>query len=227
MPLLLSMSETLLNADIKLLPIWLALVAIVITFMLWRHCRCRSERNSGSKVDYLSEACFEANYVQNSPHAVVFLDVDGVLNSLLLDDPLDLAPGQVDPRCVQRLATLLQISGAALVLSSSWRSSKMLKRLLLEALLCDGSIPADLMVGQTPEIPVLQRAHEIRVWIELHPDVRAWVALDDMDVAVDDPAFFEGRFVHIDPETGLTDNDVKEALKSLASQSCLATARVD
>ncbi|HJL02907.1 MAG TPA: HAD domain-containing protein [Polyangiaceae bacterium LLY-WYZ-15_(1-7)] len=44
---------------------------------------------------------------------VLFLDVDGVLA------PWD--TGELDPTCVRRLDTLVRRTGAALVLTSSWR----------------------------------------------------------------------------------------------------------
>merc|ERR1719491_581824 len=126
--------EKLHRDQVDILCTFVALAAVALATLLWRFTGRSSSAIEHSQVRNVNESRFEANYRQLMPRAVVFLNVDGVLNSLLIDDPLGLLPGQVDPQCVQQLAALLGASSAALVLSSSWRSSNELKRALLWAL---------------------------------------------------------------------------------------------
>eukprot|EP00971_Amphidinium_carterae_P069953 1384187-Amphidinium_carterae.1 len=82
------------------------------------------------------------------PMRLVFLDVDGVLNSE--DDYY--APHHIDVSAVRRLKNLLERVGHCfIVLSTTWRLDDVLKGKLMRCLAHNG-IPHSAIVGQTPNI---------------------------------------------------------------------------
>lgn len=143
------------------------------------------------------------------PLTVVFLDVDGVLN-------LGSSMMGLDTSCVNRLAWLVQRSAACIVLSSTWRFSEASKLDLVGALV-DAGVSKDCLVGQTPEVSeqdmCTERAAEICAWVEGEPCIGSWVVLDDMDLA--SCGMLDFHFVRTDMHVGLTDANVREALKIL------------
>jgi len=130
--------------------------------------------------------------------ALVFLDVDGVLNhSGMWDDPpprsscpatLEFRREQFDPACVERVERLCTSTGAVVVISSSWRIAHSLAELRC-MLRCRGLQAA--VVGATPRLPDrdidaqrIERGHEIRTWLDAHGRGLPFVVLDgDGDMA--------------------------------------------
>jgi len=138
---------------------------------------------------------------------VVFLDIDGVLNhaatrSDVLPNGTEPLPIPIAPECMTRLNRLVAETGAKIVISSSWRTFARWQD-LGPALVRHGLV-ADV-IGETPDLPNdktwlahwqarkgeafpferLERGWEIAEWIAAHPEVTAFVILDDcsdMDV---------------------------------------------
>lgn len=125
---------------------------------------------------------------------VIFLDVDGVLNGAdwkPSNDILYPTPDRVNPACRERLLRIVELTGAGIVLSTSLRNligyefdrgKPFTRNELLEIL----GIPADLVVGITPDLEGrteagvrLWRGHEIHGWLNRHPEVTAYVILED------------------------------------------------
>ncbi len=128
---------------------------------------------------------------------VIFLDVDGVLNSRESDAKCALNGRDLmapDPKLVIRLLSVCQQTSAEIVLTTSWR--------------LDSTITWPFPVaGVTPRLPKDQhapRAEEIRAWLGEHLDVRDYVILDDEP---DAGIGFGDRFVQTDPRFGLTPED--------------------
>ncbi len=147
---------------------------------------------------------------------VVFLDFDGVLNSLGFfqreHGPLD----RLDPAAVQRLDLLVRRAGAKVVVSSSWRVGRTLDALrqLLAQAGYDGEV-----VGCTPDLGSrvyvadgsALRSLEIRAWLDAQTEpVEAYVVLDDGALDELAPCFVRTTFA-----TGLCDEHVEEALAIL------------
>ena len=130
-----------------------------------------------------------------SPPKILFLDIDGVLNSA------DWYAGQrnglgdlahFDPTLVRRVDEIAGRTGAAVVVSSAWRLSHPLDE--LRALLRRAGLVSAPIIGETPEIEGgildgLVRAVEILHWLEDHPEearaqggatVRRFAILDDL-----------------------------------------------
>jgi hypothetical protein len=156
---------------------------------------------------------------------VVFLDIDGVLNSheyVRSDRPRSKERGGVmgiDPLAVSRLNRLLRATGAVVVVSSTWRKKR--SRVELQGVL-DARGFQGTVHGKTPDLSgrspgatlylAPQRGEEIRHWLEHDgAEVEAFVVLDDdgdMDAV-------RGRFIQTEFETGLTDADVDRAIAML------------
>lgn len=166
---------------------------------------------------------------------VVFLDMDGVLNSVDFFDRNvvhkavpemgsdDWWTRMIDPVAVERLNRIVEGSGAKVVLSSSWRyhtSPRDIQR-ILSARGFVGEI-----IGRTPlatEMPeplrrTGKRGLEVEVWLakNKHLGVEQFVILDDLG---------EGSFDHLVKYLvrtswghGLLDEHVEPALRLLAGE---------
>ena len=108
---------------------------------------------------------------------VIFLDIDGVLNS---DEYFDKIEGlniegiekQIDVEKIKLLKRAVEETGSNVVLSSSWRytrNAQYLKQLLLEY---------GILADSTPFMKN-KRGEEIKGWLEEHKDTEDFVILDD------------------------------------------------
>merc|ERR1712232_270169 len=94
--------------------------------------------------------------------AVLFLDIDGVLNDATSDEA---ETGQVDSRLLRRLVEIIRQTECSIVLSSSWRHDvAWCSR--FATLLCDAGAKKDIVLDATPEAAgLVTRSHEIRSWL--------------------------------------------------------------
>lgn len=108
---------------------------------------------------------------------VIFLDIDGVLNS---DEYFDKIEGlnidgiesTVDVNKIKLLKEAIEATGAKVVLSSSWRYTRNAQH-LKQLLLCYG-----IFTDSTPFMENI-RGKEIKKWLEEHKDTEDYVILDD------------------------------------------------
>ena len=108
---------------------------------------------------------------------VIFLDVDGVLNSdeyfnSIKDQKINTIENQIDINKVKLLKQAVNTTGAKLVLSSSWRYTKNANN--LKALLLNYG----MIVDSTPFLNN-ERGKEIKKWLDEHKNVEDYVILDD------------------------------------------------
>ena len=114
---------------------------------------------------------------------VIFLDIDGVLNSHAYDRERTATQGNIDETRLPLLRRIVEETGAYLVLSTSWRRHwdkepdrrDWIGRELAETFRTYGMDVYD----KTPEIDPRERPSEIRAWLDAHPEVREYVILDD------------------------------------------------
>jgi len=144
-----------------------------------------------------------------SPRArkVLFLDVDGVLNTETMRQR-----DAIHATLLKRLGHVLNYSGAAVVLSSTWRLHPAYRSKLLEAL---ASVGVHGVVDDTPQLPLKlgpwppaehQRASEIAQWLSGAPALDTWAAVDDLDLTQSAYAhLFHGHFVRTSKECGLSE----------------------
>jgi Swiss Army Knife RNA repair-like protein len=113
---------------------------------------------------------------------IVFLDVDGVLNSKQTPNPRKF-PFIVDSALLGRLKRLLEITGAQVVLDSNWRYDPVG---LLAAKYFE--VP---FIDTTPDLPGQPRCNPIREWLRRHPNVERFIVIDDEDDELDDLPLFQ------------------------------------
>lgn len=174
---------------------------------------------------------------------VIFLDVDGVLlptgsiETIIVDGvalPVRSTVRESDfaISALGNLRSIVQQTGATIVLSSEWRRTESL-RSSIGAVLRSQDVPAirecTPIFSAKPELqkfnPILawceRRAREIGKWLKDHPEVTAWVALDDLDFAWADSVRVAGtpwvkpRSVHTNDKMCLTEADAREAVQIL------------
>ena len=151
---------------------------------------------------------------------VIFLDVDGVLatpcsrrlNRLLGRGPASLL---LDPRAMRHLRWLVRRSGAAVVLSSTWRDGLYLEecRPLTDNLfrrLADNGTP---VFDAAPVLDSGDKGDEIAAWLAAHP-CRRFVILDDHDCFGRRPAL-HCRWVRVPGRAGLRRRQAMQALRVL------------
>ena len=141
--------------------------------------------------------------------AVVFLDVDGVLHPTTIKNERM----QFNPACMELLRVLLEKTGAAIVLSTTWRLHKE-GRAALAAKLEEHGLPK--FVSRTPSIAQFQRPREILAWCEKHRP-KTWVALDDWPLH-EDPKMPAGHFVHVRTKYGLQPDTAAKCLELFQAQ---------
>ncbi len=156
---------------------------------------------------------------------IVFLDIDGVLNSNFWNDnhQKEISEGTlIDKDKIRILAPLIKRTDASIILHSGWRfwfnselrplrmeAQRLLELLAEEGLTISGITP-DLT---TEEIRAtkkfsLVKADEILLWLKLHNDVTGWVVLDDLDLH---NCLMGQHQVKTDSKIGLIAKDLKLA----------------
>lgn len=160
---------------------------------------------------------------------VLFLDIDGVLNSNFWNDShrAEISDGTlIDAGKIKLLSHLIKETGAEIILHSGWRFwfDTKLKPLRTEAAkLTELLAKENLYIsGMTPDLTTeeirrtkkfsLVKADEILLWIGLHNSVARWVVLDDLDLHNEQ---IKRHQVKTDPTIGLTLENVKQAIKIL------------
>jgi hypothetical protein len=164
---------------------------------------------------------------------IIFLDMDGVLNShehfMREGSTMSEWPkGHVDVNAVKRLNQIIARTEAKVVISSTWR--KFLDFEQMQAVLNEHGFEGEV-VGETPDFnrPEYQqelanlehpprfphrfeRGHEISYWLKKCPiDVYSYVVLDDSV----DMATVRHRHVHTNFNVGLSEHDVEAAVSHL------------
>lgn len=149
---------------------------------------------------------------------VLFLDIDGVLNShdfWKRCQELGIVPDdKVDPLAVERLNRLVDATGAKIVVSSTWRLpyvwSKKLSSLIgrIQKLGITGEI-----IGMTPDhCKAYGRGGEIQAWMDhCDEEIESFVILDDDS----DMDHLMGYLVQTKMTDGLQDHHVETAIQIL------------
>ena len=156
---------------------------------------------------------------------VLFLDIDGVLNSNFWNDnhQREISDGTlIDEQKIKLLAQLVKKTKIKIILQSGWRvwfddklkptrkeAQRLVEMLAEEGLTIDGVTP-DLTteeIRRTKKFSMV-KADEILLWLKEHEDVSAWVVLDDLDLH---NIQVEEHQVKPDQRVGLTMDDVRMA----------------
>lgn len=160
---------------------------------------------------------------------VVFLDVDGVLNTETPTKEQGASGTLIDEDKVSLLQGITGPTGASVVLHSGWRSwlGERMEPLrpesqLLVELLQKYHIP---LGGKTPDLTTREirrlkrfsqvKGEEILLWLAMHPETDRYVILEDLDLHREELRPFH---VRIDPSVGLTPMDVLRAVEILTQE---------
>lgn len=147
------------------------------------------------------------------PSAIVFLDIDGVLNNASWEG-MDV-PFSCDPVNVRCLNELLADTGAQVVIISEWR------RLISWARLCEILERFGVCAAFYSKTPVIERdgphdlrpprGYEVDAWLRHHAFEGAYVILDDRG----DHQPHLHRLIQTDPCHGLTADHLHRAKEML------------
>lgn len=152
-------------------------------------------------------------------HKVVFLDIDGVLNSrqwirrMPKRGSVPMDHGWFDPDTIALLNRLTEATGAVIVISSAWRQygEKYMRELLAAVGVTAEVIGVTPILYEDGEIltPVC-RGEEIQAWLDEHADeVASFVILDDIDEM---QCMRPNCLVQTNREVGLTEKNVESAM---------------
>ena len=173
---------------------------------------------------------------------VLFLDIDGVLNSEnwfgyrlyciknnmfnevinfvnTNDERIKHKLSMIDDRAIVNLNRIIEETGCKVVLSSSWRSCVEVENTLTEYLLKLKGFKYELY-DVTPRLWFndfsIRRGEEIQLWMDKESEkneIESFVILDD-DYSDMLPEQMN-NFIHVDGHVGLTDKDVFTAIEIL------------
>lgn len=127
---------------------------------------------------------------------VLFLDVDGVLNTYDSDGYLN-----INKNRLRILRRILEETGCRIVVSSTWRISHDTRARLVNKLKWKGLE----VYGWTTTEKLLddqKRGHEIEHWLDTHEGIDSYCIIDDDNDMLPSQA---NHFVLIDGRVGLTD----------------------
>ena len=160
---------------------------------------------------------------------VIFLDIDGVLNSIFRNEShqREISDGTlIDPEKIRLLSELIQSTNAKIILHSGWkywfdsdlkplrREAENLSSLLeKEGLALSGITPdhATEEIKKSKKFSLV-KAEEILAWLAEHKDVEKWIVIDDLDLHNTE---IELHQVRTDQSVGLTMEDVRKAERML------------
>ena len=124
---------------------------------------------------------------------VIFLDVDGVLNTKesgyggffdtgLSKDAITHNIVRWDQACVDRLVEVVKQTGAHIVLSTYWRLCFTVEEFFhFFALYTDHPMPIiDRTADLSESFAMAPRSLEIHEWLKAHPEVTSYVVIDDL-----------------------------------------------
>jgi len=147
---------------------------------------------------------------------VIFLDIDGVLNSEMYYRSVDRTIkdwSRFDPRVVDMIIELIEEFSAKLVISSTWRFGAV-KQLNNE--LTKSGLKKYLHEDwKTPQVHPSHRGTEIKMWLHEHTEVKNYLILDDdMNVLEEQIRYF----VRTDLKYGMQEEHLGKARKLLSTK---------
>ena len=153
---------------------------------------------------------------------VIFLDIDGVLNSKRYDNESGINRKVMDPTRLDLLRYIVDETEAEIVLSSSWRQgwSKSENACSRSGkMIYDEFVAAHIDIyDKTPYFGIgADRSKEIKAWLEENPPVESFVILDDIQYGWGD---LEDHVVRTryDIGRGLEEKHVKMAISILNAE---------
>lgn len=157
---------------------------------------------------------------KNMANKVIFLDIDGVLNCRITNDRLHGALG-IDPDKLNRLKQIVEVTGATIVLISSWKDywEREYKEQQDDfANYLDLRLKSEnLQIYDKTEDKYWNRGEGILNWIKVH-DVMSFIIVDDERFDYDNFEVLSKRLIETTEGAdngGLQDTHVKRAISLL------------
>ncbi len=111
---------------------------------------------------------------------IIFLDIDGVLNSEMYYRSVDRTMkdwSRFDPRVVDMITELVEKFSAKIVISSTWRFGAIKQ---LDNELTKSGLKKYLHKDwKTPQVHPSHRGSEIKMWLDERPEIKNYIILDD------------------------------------------------
>lgn len=147
---------------------------------------------------------------------VIFLDVDGVLNSInhLKEEyyknkrPYSGYDYPFDRRCLLNLLYLVNITDSYIVITSTWRKDKIGRNILLNEL---AKYDLDKRVIGYTDILYKRRGEEVKDFLLKNSNITNFIIIDDDS----DFEGLEDYLIKTNYQNGLTNDDVGKAIKKL------------
>lgn len=157
---------------------------------------------------------------------IIFLDIDGTCNyDLWYRNPErhNLQDPDLDPKCIERINRLCNLTKAKIVISSDWRYDGCYKDRLERAGFKNiiGRTPIFLWYYYMHDLDPT-RGDEINYWLETHPEVTQYCIIDDTDEFYDEQ---RNHFEKINPYYGFTIENFQNCLKLLSDDRCETSER--
>ena len=155
---------------------------------------------------------------------VIFLDIDGVINSEINQD-YNFKKGRwstrnivMDPEAMLCIKEIVDKTGAEIVLASTWRyadedGSFASKENFVKQLNEFGMVLAD----ETPQLSEYNRAEEIIAYLKAHPEITHFLIIDD-DIDLLKNNELKVNLLHTNYQVGLVKSEVENAVAILANQ---------
>jgi len=129
---------------------------------------------------------------------ILFLDVDGVLNT---ESSVKRNRFALEDNLLSRLGEVIKKTGCKIVLSSTWRLHQPCMDVLFERLRQHGL--DSVIIDVTRDIKGAHRTDEIISWLQQNGHIQHWIAVDDMDLQKMCPVRFTGHTVVTDYGKGV------------------------
>lgn len=145
---------------------------------------------------------------------IIFLDIDGVLNST--------ETAEFIPAAIENLNHIIKQSSAEIVISSFWNylyTFDQINDKLAKIGVCKPAIDATTHLEEDHSSAVTvsavgAKSHEIQSWLTKHDDIDSFVIFED------DPIYISQAHKHyaviVDPKKGITKEDTEHALITLS-----------
>ena len=158
-------------------------------------------------------------------HKVIFLDIDGVLNSQSwLDTKGFVYPYKIpehekfDPKAVKILSKIIYLTDAKIIFSSTWRldfSSQELAKMIREF----APFPPRTFGGCTPDLKLKEnRGDEIELFIkDKGKSISSYCILDDAPIDKFTKPQIKNHLVSTDYDRGLKQKHITEVIRVLKS----------
>jgi hypothetical protein len=202
------------------------------------------EKDAAAKLAAESKKLSSPKLPPDDKTRVIFLDVDGVLlptgsveviviDGVTMPKRDSVKESDFSAQALGSLRRIVQETGAIIVLSSEWRRTEGLQVSISSVMRyydCPSFKEITPIFTPKPELvkaygPIVawaeRRTREIGKWLKEHPEVTAWVALDDLDFEMADAVRSAGtpwikcRSVHTDDRACLTEANASEAISIL------------